>query len=111
MHAAAYRYRPLLVVLSLASLALSLWLMFQAGCAGDLKTGSLGDPQRALAFEHAALSLFLFGILGAIASIAASKGLAVPQRIGLVAAAVLFGVPMLWLLGIQFEVWGVQHCF
>jgi hypothetical protein len=100
----AYRYRPLLLGLSLVSLALSFWLLFRAGCAGDLKTGSLGDPQRALDLEYVALPFFLVGVVAATASIAMRSG-------GLAVAALLLGGPLLWLLGIQFEVWGVQQCF
>jgi hypothetical protein len=109
--ATAYRSRLLLVALSLASLALSFWLLFRAGCAGDLKGGALGDPKRALELEYAALPCFFLGVVAGITCIALVRQLPVRQRIGLVGGALLIGVPALWLLGIQFEVWGVQYCF
>jgi hypothetical protein len=102
--ATAFRNRPLVLGVALVSLALSFWLQFRAGCAGDLKTGTLGDPQRALALEHAALLPFLFSVVVGIASIAM-------WRVGFAVLALLIGVPLLWLLGIQIEVWGVQYCF
>jgi hypothetical protein len=101
---------PFLGVLSVVSFAFSFWLMFRAGCAGDLKTGSYGDPQLALELESIAMPFFLLGAVGLMALTASLKR-PMPQRIGIAAASVLFGGPLLWLLAIQFEVWGVQACF
>jgi|SRR5215467_2541024 len=106
----ALRYRSILGVLSLVSLAISFWLLFRSGCAGDLKTGSLGDPHLALELEKAALPFFVFGLICPLALIALLRHLSVQRRIAIAAAIVLLGVPVLWLVGVQFEVWGVQHC-
>ncbi|SRR5712691_12109168 len=107
----ALRYWPFLGAISFVSFAVSFWLMFRAGCAGDLKTGSYGDVRLALELENAAIPFFAFGAVGLVAFIASLKIVPVPQRIGIAAACVLFGGPLLWLLAIQFEVWGIQACF
>jgi hypothetical protein len=89
--------------------ALSLFAMFQAGCAGDLKGGSLGDPKRALELE----GISLFPLLLSAVSGGAAIGLT-SQSVNRVAHGVAFAILTLiclWLAGMQFETWGVQSCF
>jgi hypothetical protein len=85
--------------------------MFRAGCAGDLKTGSYGDLRLAHELENAALPFFALGAMGLMAFVASLKDVPVHRRIGIAGVCILFGGPFLWLLAIQFEVWGVQECF
>ncbi|MDP1928781.1 MAG: hypothetical protein Q8K62_09765 [Thiobacillus sp.] len=89
--------------------AFSLFVMFKAGCAGDLKGGSLGDPVRALQLEGFSLFPLLFS--------AASNGSAIGlmsksiHRVAQGLAFAIFVLFCLWMAGMQAETWGVQSCF
>ena len=110
MAANAPKYLPLgLGLLFAVSVALALFVMFQAGCAGDPKGGSLGDPIRALELE----SVGLLPLLVSAASGGAALGLASQSihRIAHGAGFTLFTLICLWFAGMQFETWGVQSCF
>jgi hypothetical protein len=48
---------------SLGTLTLSQWLMFKAGCAGDVKGGASGDPILALEIESQAIFVEFIGLL------------------------------------------------
>jgi hypothetical protein len=98
-------FRVLLVALSVLCLALSYWLQFRAGCAGDVKSGALGDPQRALQLEYIAFPFFLLAVGAGVAV------LLLYGRLAIASAFFLIGGPLMWYLGVQLEVWGVQHCF
>jgi hypothetical protein len=89
--------------------ALSLYLCFKAGCTGDSKGGSLGDPSLALQIEnYAFLSLLIATVSGGAAiSFATKLGYRSPYAI----LFALFAFIGLWLLGIQIETWGVQSCY
>lgn len=110
MAANAPKYLPLgLGFLFAMSAAFALFIMFKAGCAGDPKGGSLGDPVRALQLE----GVGLLPLLLSAASGGAAIGLA-SQSIHRVAHGVAFALLALiclWFAGMQFEVWGVQSCF
>ena len=104
------KYLPLgLGLLFAMSAALSLFVMLKAGCAGDPKGGSLGDPIRALQLESVALlPLLLSAVSGG-----AAVGL-ISQSINRVAHGVAFALLALiclWLAGMEIEIWGVQSCF
>lgn len=85
--------------------------MYQAGCAGDLKGGALGDLPRALEIEDTGIVLGWLGIALATVAVASGSGLVLQQRIAGAVAALFLGFVGFTILGIQFEVWGVQHCF
>jgi len=100
----------LLGVTSLALFAISFWLLYKAGCAGDTKGGSYGDPLVALSVEGAALPLFVLAVVGAI-SLVASLTLSLRYRVALIVAFVLVATPALWLTGLRVESWGLRTCF
>ena len=110
MAANARKHLPLGLGLLFAMCAtLTLFVMFKAGCAGDLKGGSLGNPVRALELEGVG---FIFLLLSA-ASGGAAIGLG-SQSIYRVAHGVgfaLLALICLWFAATKFEIWGVQSCF
>ena len=100
-----------LVLVSVLGIALSFALLFQAGCTGDPKTGALGNPVRSLELEGFALLPFLGGLIAGAASVVKGFSATPSRRAANALAFVIFGGGLLWLLGIQFEAWGVQSCF
>jgi hypothetical protein len=89
--------------------ALTLFVMFKAGCAGDLKGGALGDPIRALQYErYSVFSLIVSAASGGATVALMSKS---THRIAHSLAFATATLICLWLAGIQFEIWGVQSCF
>src|SRR6266542_4859663 len=105
------RLLALFGVTSLAFFAVSLWLLFKAGCAGDTKGGSHGDPLVALHLENAALPFFLLAIIGIIILIASVTPLLVRYRVASIVLFVLVGAPALWLTGLRVESWGLRNCY
>ena len=107
------RNRSALVLgtLALVGVSLSFFVMFQAGCAGDSKGGSLGNPIRALELEGLATLPFLVGLICGACAVALLPMPSLSVR-GASSLVFLFvcGISF-WLLGIQFEIWGVQSCF
>lgn len=91
------------------SAAVAFFVMFKAGCAGDPKGGSLGDPVRALELE----GVGLFPLLVSAVSGGAALGLASQSihRVAHGAGFALLALICLWFAGMQFEIWGVQSCF
>jgi len=85
--------------------------MYQAGCAGDLKGGSLGDPNLALRIEGKGVVLGWLSVLLLSIIIGTLPRLQPGLRIAGVAVAVVIGFITITITGIQFEVWGVQSCF
>jgi hypothetical protein len=106
----ASKYLPLALWLLFAiAAASSLLVMFKAGCAGDPKGGSLGNPVRALELEGIALlPLLLSAAFGGAAIGYTSHSI---HRVAHGVAFALFVVICLWVAGMQFETWGVQSCF
>jgi hypothetical protein len=98
-------------VLALIGVSLSLFVMFQAGCAGDSKGGSLGNPIRALELEGLATLPFIVGLFCGACAIAFAPILSPSLRVTYSLLFLLVCGICLWLLGIQFEIWGVQSCF
>ncbi len=83
--------------------------MFKAGCAGDLKGGSLGDPIRALQLEDFGLFPFLLSaVSGGTAIGLLSRSI---HRVAQGLTVAIFTLFCLWLAGMQFEMWDVQSCF
>jgi hypothetical protein len=95
---------------ALACAAASLYFMYSAGCAGDLKGGSLGNLPLALKTESMGILLAWVGIALATLAAAARRGLVLQQRIARVLAVLFLGAVALTIMGIQLEFWGVQHC-
>jgi hypothetical protein len=92
-------------------MAVSFFVMFQAGCAVDPKVSALVDPIRALKFESGAVRPFWFSLVFAALAIRLSSGTSLSVRI--VSA---FGIVSVvgfwcWLIASWVEVWGVQSCF
>ena len=92
-----------------AGAAFTFYILFRAGCAGDTKGGSLGDPVRALQLESYSLLPFIFSAVSGGAAVGLmSKSIHRVAQGGAFATLILF---CLWLAGMQFETWGVQSCF
>jgi hypothetical protein len=112
MTAVPSRYvRITLVLCAGACIATSLFFMYRAGCAGDLKGGALGDPLKALAIESNGVAL---GWLAAVLLAAVASTLPWSHTIHRV-TAVIFALVVGWgvmtISGIHFETQGVQSCF
>lgn len=95
----------------IAGFSVYLWLSYSAGCAGDTKGGSYGDPVHALQLESYSLVPFLFALLtvAALPLVFGRRGLASRS----VVAAIFFvfvGATFIFL-GIQIESWGIESCF
>lgn len=106
-----FPYTPIFGFGALVCFVASYWFAFQAGCAGDPKTGTLGNPVRALEIEAQSVSFFLLGLLAVVALIALRRGVALHDRIKYSLAFLFLGSPLLWLLAIQVELWGTKQCF
>lgn len=85
--------------------------MFQAGCAGDLKEGSLGDFQLAQERESLGVLIAWAAMACGVAEILLRRTLNSVQRFGVALLFFVFALIALTVAGIQFEVWGVQACF
>lgn len=89
--------------------AMSLFIMFQAGCAGDVKSGSLGDAGRALQLEgYGIVTALVSAGLSVAALVLTSKSV---HRVTQAIAFATFFFVCLWIVGIQVEISGVQSCF
>jgi hypothetical protein len=100
----------LLLVATLASIA-GFHFAYQAGCAGDLKTGTLGNPQSALRYEGLSSGTMLIALLCLTTTpFFAMRGGLLKQ---VLAATAIFFVLLAVLVvgGIQMEYIGVQKCF
>jgi len=92
-----------------ATAVASLKIMFEAGCAGDIKNTGRGDILLALQLEQIGISLmFLSSICGGIA---VSLMLQTKARIAYGLAFAIFILTSLWYLGIHFENSGVIWTF
>ena len=85
--------------------------MYQAGCAGDLKTGALGDPSRALNIESTGVLFAWLGIGFLTIAVSVHTGLLVVRRIATVICTVVLSLAVFTYLGISAEVRGTQNCF
>ena len=96
--------------LAICSFITALYFSFQAGCAGDVKAGALGNPSLALQIENAAFfTMFIGLVLGAFAIALRTSGVA--QRVANGLGFVIIGFILFWLLSWQLETFGVQSCF
>jgi hypothetical protein len=100
----------LLGIASVASFGLSLWFSYQAGCAGDLKSGNYGDMQLALHYEGVSgYSLVGGTLLGVVAAILAGRS--APRIARIAAVGIIPAAIVLWLIGWRMEDWGIESCF
>src|SRR5436190_6166692 len=84
-------------------LGFSLWLSFHAGCVGDTKGGSYGDPVRALELEDDAFVTLIVGVFGIAVVIARLGSLGRGARIACSLGFIVLGGPAFWLLGFDLE--------
>jgi len=111
MKAVQSRYvRVALVLCAATCLAVSLLLMYRAGCVGDLKGGTLGDPLKALAIESKAVVLGWLAVLLLAATAGALPWPHTVHRVTAVISALVFGWGAVNISGIHFETLGVQAC-
>ncbi len=95
---------------AITSTIISLWLMYQSGCAGDLKTGTYGDPIEVLRIESIEMQvLFIAMNLYAMAYYLKSKE-SVPLRI-IAALGVMVAVFFIsFIPGVYFQGLGFASC-
>jgi hypothetical protein len=105
------RYATPLALLSVAGIGLWCWLLFRAGCTGDVKNGNEGDPVRAQELERFAAPFLLGGAAAGLASIGLLKHLPMAKRVLWGVRLVLFGLPIAWIVGVQFELLALRVCF
>ena len=84
--------------------------MYQAGCTGDLKSGSLGDFAKALEIEGRGVAFGGLSILLLAVVVGTLPRLDITQRVVASLAGLAVGAIALTIAGIQLEVWGVQSC-
>jgi hypothetical protein len=85
--------------------------MYQAGCAGDLKTGSYGDMAEALRLETRAAGFAGMGaILAVIVAVSLPRLGSVKKIVGAASVVVVSYIVFLFC-GVYFETAGVQTCF
>lgn len=104
---ASIHLKMTLSLAALFSLTASLAFLFMAGCTGDLKGGTLGDPVFALHYENVG-NTFLFLGLAIGTALLMIRDRAEISWYGPV--LILFGGTALWLIGMQVEAWAVQIC-
>jgi hypothetical protein len=100
-----------LLSVGIFSSATCLYFSYLAGCAGDLKGGTLGDPQQALHYEGLSTGPLFLALLcfTALPIFAPFKGIA---KRALASTAIFFATAVALILGgIQAAVMGVQQCF
>jgi hypothetical protein len=86
-------------------------LAFHAGCVGDTKGGSLGDPVAALRVESIGIGLLCFGCALLAASASTSPDVSVSKRIAAAAGIFLVAFVVGEFCTFQGEIWGVQYCY
>ncbi len=86
----------------------ALFLMFQAGCAGDLKGGSFGDPVRALELENLGLLSMLVSAFSGGAALAFSSQS--KNRIAGGVGFALLALVCLWFASMSLDIFAAQLC-
>jgi hypothetical protein len=105
------KVRWLFMVIGILAIGGGLAVLFHAGCTGDMKTGTAGDPAAALQVESLGLPLALLGCLFVAAFAAVSAGGSVSKRIASAVGAFILAFLITEFVGIEAEGAGVQHCF
>jgi hypothetical protein len=85
--------------------------MYQAGCAGDLKTGAVGDLPRALNIETTGVLFAWLSIGFVVVAVSVHPGLLIIRRTATVICTVVLSLAVFTYLGVSAEVRGVQNCF
>jgi hypothetical protein len=98
------------LVLTAASSAAYVYLAFRSGCAGDLKGGSLGDPQEALRIQGLSLAPMLIAALTITALPFVAMQTTMLKRSLLSIAVFLLSFAALEVGGIYAESEGVRQC-
>ena len=99
-----------LVALAVALLLAGIGIAFWAGCTGDTKGGSLGDPVAALQIQSFGALAALGAALAFAAAASTLRAKDSTTRVKLAIAAVL-AVAMVWIVvGWEAEVQGVKQC-
>jgi hypothetical protein len=92
------------------SLGVSLYLAYQAGCAGSLKSG-VGEPLRTLELERFSMNWAIAGLFcGSLSILSSSHASWLVKLIGAV-LLVTIGGAILWFIAVQVEISGVRDCF
>jgi len=84
--------------------------MYEAGCTGDPKSGTLGDIPRALEIENGAASFEWSGVLLAALISAVVPRVTAPQRVLCAVVISFLSFALLTCMGASLEVRGVQTC-
>ena len=99
-----------MIVLALV-IAASLAIVFYAGCVGDTKAATRGDPVRALYYENIAIGLGSLALALSVALVALFRSMSLGVRMVCGFLVLCVFAPILWLFELQVEVWGVRWCF
>jgi FtsH-binding integral membrane protein len=99
-----------LVLGALTCLALSLHLMYEAGCTGDPKGGVLGDIPRALELENGAAGFGWGGVLLAGFVAALILRVTASRRVLSAVAVTVLSFVFVTYFGMNAEARGVQAC-
>lgn len=99
----------LLGALALLAFCVNAYLMFHAGCAGDLKSGA-GDPRLALDLQGQGQLAVWLGIALGVIAIWRSTILGARERLHGALAFALFAYAFAWIAGVLLEARGVAAC-
>ena len=102
-----YALFALAVALLLAGVGFSYW----AGCTGDLKTLSLGDPIGAMRLQAIAAVAALASLVASMSAASTMHSVQAGTRVMLGVAAVLVTAVFWFTAGWEAEVQGVKQCF
>lgn len=101
----------ILLLLATASGIAAIYLSYKSGCAGDLKTGVLGDPQLAIQIGNRASGAFLLALFAGSLAFVIRPALAFSSRVKHAASWFFASAVILWAASFQAAVMGTQACF
>ena len=94
-----------------ALLLVGVGLSYWAGCTGDLKTLSLGDPIEAIRLQGIAAVAALASLVASMSAASTMPSVQAGTRVMLGVAAVLVTAVFWFTVGWEAEVQGVKQCF
>ena len=100
-----------LLVIAVASGVAAVYLSYESGCAGDLKTGALGDPQLAMQIGNKANGTLLLAMLIGSSAFLVWPSFIVSRRIKHAASWFFASAIALWASSFQAATAGTQACF
>jgi len=110
MHIQRQHAGRLLYFAAIASVVVSYLILYHAGCVGDTKAASFGDPVRALRLEEFAGLLYLLAMVSTTAAFIA-KSESFPWKAAAISVGLfLLGYPLYSLIGFQVEMSAAGHC-